>query len=217
MKRQTVYAEIVHRSRKGKANYSNTDVDMLLDIVNDIIPLGSNIWALVEKECNLWSTQNSRPKRDQDRSKRKFEKLANMKKNTHDPLCSSKLRRAKRISKKILCECSAMSVGDDDAQAVENVLIDENESAQHNLSVSNRQNRITKQSFALKPRKIEKDTILRCMQDVTDSMVKIPSTLTLQDIHKDIQKLDSREVKKATKETQKSIHELKEFIKGIIN
>lgn len=98
--------------RTGAPNYSNEDIDTLLDVVEEVEPLGSNQWAMVEKNYNEWGENNDRPYRDMDSLKGKFDKLANVKKPTGNPSCPDNVRRAKRIARDILAKCNAHSVGD---------------------------------------------------------------------------------------------------------
>lgn len=54
------------RSRAGAPNYSESDVNALLDIVAVVEPLGANQWAIVAQQFNNWCTANDRPERDMD-------------------------------------------------------------------------------------------------------------------------------------------------------
>ena len=100
--------KVSSKSRKGKLTYSGADISIFLDIVSDVTPLGSRLWALVEKEFNLWAIDNGRPQRDQDSLKNKFEKLVNTKKSTDDSLCSHSLEITFDCSNSPLCTCLSL-------------------------------------------------------------------------------------------------------------
>lgn len=81
-------------TRAGALNYSTEDVTAILGIVEEGEPLGANHWAVVASKFTVWVSDNSRPLRDQDYLKNKFDKLANIKKKTGDPSCPEPVRRA---------------------------------------------------------------------------------------------------------------------------
>lgn len=98
------------RGRAGVPNYSADDVGALLDIVEAHEPLGSNEWAGVAAEFRQWAAAHGRMCRDVDSLKKKFDKLANMKKKTGDPSCPPEVRRAKHIARSILSRAAALPV-----------------------------------------------------------------------------------------------------------
>ena len=99
-------------SRAGAANYSDDDVEAMLNIVEDIEPLGANNWSEVASQFCAWTHANSRPARNFEFLRNKFDKLANAKKKTGDPSCPPSIRRAKQISRAIQAKCAAYTLGD---------------------------------------------------------------------------------------------------------
>ena len=81
----------------GALNYSDDNVDALLDEVASVEPIGVDNWALVVSDFNEYAIENVRPKCDMESLKRKFDKMANMKKRTGDPSFQPRVRRAKHI------------------------------------------------------------------------------------------------------------------------
>ena len=45
----------------GAQNYSSEDVEALLDILEECLPLGGNAWNSAGDELNTWAQENSRP------------------------------------------------------------------------------------------------------------------------------------------------------------
>lgn len=108
------------RARSRAPNYSASDVEVLLDTVRDVLPLGANEWATVAERFNNESGAAG-TYRDQDSLKKKFDKLANMKKSTGDPSCPPEVRAAKQIARDIVGRANAGIVGDtseEDAQSM---------------------------------------------------------------------------------------------------
>jgi len=102
-------------TRRGRKNFTLLEVEKLLDIVGDILPLGCNMWALVAARYGEWAAVYRLPERDQDSLKNKFDKLAATKKSTGDPTCPAPVRAAKNIARNILASAHAVSAGDEDA------------------------------------------------------------------------------------------------------
>jgi len=107
------------KSRAGSLNYSASDITTLLDCVDDVDPLGANHWCMVAQRFAKWARENSRPERDVDSIKNKFDKLSNAKKRTEDPSCPPSIHRAKEIARNIYTKCSAISIGDDSTDNTE--------------------------------------------------------------------------------------------------
>lgn len=104
------------KGRTGSPNYNDADIDTLLDITEEVEPLGANQWSIVSHKFNEWCQRNGRPVRDAESLKMKFDKLVNVKKPTGDPSCPLPVRRAKHIARSILAKCNAVSVGDGSSQ-----------------------------------------------------------------------------------------------------
>ena len=45
----------------GTANYTDADMEQLLQIVLDLLPIGGKGWKLVEDDYNAWAKSNGRP------------------------------------------------------------------------------------------------------------------------------------------------------------
>ena len=84
----------------------------MLDIAEDLEPLGANNWSKVAKRFKKWAEVNGRPARDFESLRNKFDKLANAKRKTADPSCPPSVRRAKHISSTIQAKCAAYTLGD---------------------------------------------------------------------------------------------------------
>ena len=87
---------------------------MLLDIVGEIEPLGSNMWASVHEEYKKWAENSGYRVRDRDTLKQKFDRLANEKKPTGSARCPSPVLRAKQIARNILGRAQATALGGGD-------------------------------------------------------------------------------------------------------
>lgn len=87
-------------SRVGVPNYSKEDISVLMDHLDEVEPFGSSQWAIVAYKFREWAATNSRPQRDQESLRNKFDKLANAKKKTGEPSCPCLVRRAKHIDRK---------------------------------------------------------------------------------------------------------------------
>ena len=108
--------------KNGSANYTTADVDALLDVVEDVEPIGAQEWAIVSSRYNDWAATSGRPLREQTSLKIKFDKLCSSKKPTGDPSCPPEVRRAKHISREILARCNAVSLrgeSDSDLEVLE--------------------------------------------------------------------------------------------------
>ena len=99
-------------------NYTATEVAMLLDIVEQHEPFGSNIWSAAYEDYRKWAVASEMPTRDQDMMKQKFDRLANTNKLTGDPTCPPTVSREKHIARSILTRAAAVTVGayDDDTK-----------------------------------------------------------------------------------------------------
>ena len=65
-----------HTGRQpGAQNYSDNDIDTLLHITRDVLPIGGSMWARVTERFNIWARANGRPVRGQKPLKAKFEQV----------------------------------------------------------------------------------------------------------------------------------------------
>ncbi|ETV67581.1 hypothetical protein H257_16307 [Aphanomyces astaci] len=107
--------------RRGK-NWCVASVDLMLDKVESIIPMGKNAWRKVEIEFN--TAASGFPHRDAESLKRKYQQLRNNPKPTGDPECPMDVRRAKWIVRDIDNKADVLALEDDceedDEQNVKN-------------------------------------------------------------------------------------------------
>lgn len=92
--------------RAGSRNYTDGELDILLDIVEALLPTGELEWESVAAEYNKiisakFPTMSRRMVRDCDSLRNKFKGLRNIRKPTGDPTCPPTVVRAKRIQKAI--------------------------------------------------------------------------------------------------------------------
>ncbi|KAF0684970.1 Aste57867_23093 [Aphanomyces stellatus] len=97
------------KSGRGKG-WCPPAVDILLDIVGEVLPLGKNGWEKVESRFNRLGTPQLLPMRDSEALKRKFLLLKNHAKPTGDPDCPQDVQRAKRIQRDIDMSVSVLSL-----------------------------------------------------------------------------------------------------------
>ncbi|RHY98582.1 hypothetical protein DYB35_011946 [Aphanomyces astaci] len=100
-------------SKRSAPNWNDKDVEILLDCIQDLVPLGQNGWAKVTQQFN--SHNNVAFARDWEACKRKFTFLKSVKKPTGDPDCPSLVVRAKRIQRDIDSR-AAVEVLDDEGE-----------------------------------------------------------------------------------------------------
>jgi hypothetical protein len=64
-----------HGQAAGVANYSANDVDALLTILEEHLPLGGQAWATVGDEFNKWAEENGRPNRTAKSLEHKYKQV----------------------------------------------------------------------------------------------------------------------------------------------
>ena len=78
--------------------FTVAEIDCLLEIINDVLPIGPNDWDRVtERHCTFYPGLG----RTRESLRRKFASLYNHKKPTGDPSCPVYVRNAKRIFERI--------------------------------------------------------------------------------------------------------------------
>lgn len=92
---------LVGGRKKGSKGWSQRETDMLLDIVKELLPTGSNHWEKVALQHSLECEDNLR---DADACKRKFERLAFQDKLTGSTQIPRQVQRAKNIKETISAE-----------------------------------------------------------------------------------------------------------------
>lgn len=91
--------------RSRGASYSSNETTHLLDLMEDIRPVGSNAWDEVcLRHADRYAGRNVESLR------RKFGKLTKKRVPTGDPTCPPDVRRAKRIQQMIYTKCNAVAM-----------------------------------------------------------------------------------------------------------
>ncbi|EDR02255.1 uncharacterized protein LACBIDRAFT_332618 [Laccaria bicolor S238N-H82] len=85
----------------GVANYSAEDVDALLDIIEDRLPIGGHAWNSAADEFAQWAEENSRPVRTAKSLEAKFKQFVRTTKPTGDAECPPHIERAHFIEDQI--------------------------------------------------------------------------------------------------------------------
>jgi len=98
------------QNRKRGMNYTPCEVDFLLDLVEEHLPLGGQMWEQVLNEHNSAFPQTSR---DLASIKKKFQDLHKKKVPTGDPSIPPDVLRAKRIHQKILAQNAAADISEE--------------------------------------------------------------------------------------------------------
>ncbi|KAF0701684.1 Aste57867_7905 [Aphanomyces stellatus] len=101
------------KTGRGKS-WCPVSVDLLLEITQDILPLGKNGWETVEGRFNRLAESKQLPVRDGDALKRKFLLLKKHPKPTGNPDLPDEVLRAKRVQKEIDQSVSVLSLGDEE-------------------------------------------------------------------------------------------------------
>lgn len=97
------------QSKRG-IGFSDMEMESLLNLIEQVLPIGGVEWDTIEREHATTWPQQSRTK---ESLRRKFQSLYRQKIPTGDPNCPPNVRRAKHIHYK-LKEKTEMSDGDDD-------------------------------------------------------------------------------------------------------
>ena len=95
--------------RQGKSNYSGTEIEHMLDILEEILPIGTDEWQAVEDQHNIDGVYN----RTALNLRKKLYALKNKKMPTGDPNCPPAVRRAKHIFRDIGDRCDASDASED--------------------------------------------------------------------------------------------------------
>ena len=95
--------------RQGKSNYSGAEIEHMLDILEEILPIGTDEWQAVEDQHNIDGVYN----RTALNLRKKLYALKNKKMPTGDPNCPPAVRRAKHIFRDIGDRCDASDASED--------------------------------------------------------------------------------------------------------
>jgi hypothetical protein len=102
------------KKEKGKgSHYSTEEIDLIMDIVEKVLPSGEYMWERVAKAYNERKPRGSAC-RDMESIRIKFRKFKNEKKPTGDPNCPEHVKRAKRIARLIDNHVGATEIDDDE-------------------------------------------------------------------------------------------------------
>ncbi|POW00893.1 hypothetical protein PSTT_12833 [Puccinia striiformis] len=101
------------RRQPGSNGYSDEDCMALVEIVKEVLPLGSNKWEQVHELYNEYARANGRTTRDAGPLKTKFKALFNSKKPTGNPNCPVHICEAKRANVMINEQAQSLAVVDD--------------------------------------------------------------------------------------------------------
>jgi hypothetical protein len=96
---------------KGGKNYSIDKQKKMLDVIESMLPIGSEEWNKVAFEYNRIRKRGS-SERDPDSLKRKFKSLYSFRKPTGDPTILETVRRAKLIKREIDSRCDTVVMQD---------------------------------------------------------------------------------------------------------
>lgn len=95
----------------GSANYSDSELKALLDVMEESDPLGNKDWALVLTKYNEYAHEKERLLREKDGLKTKLDKLVQLKKPTVCAVCPLEVRSVKDISRGMKIKVSALVLG----------------------------------------------------------------------------------------------------------
>ena len=80
-------------------NYSLEEIDSLLDLIEDELPISATLWENIQKSH---LSRYPEQRRGVDSIKRKFKELYSKRVKTGDPNCPQEVRRAKRLRHQIV-------------------------------------------------------------------------------------------------------------------
>ena len=107
-----------NRTKRG-AGYCQIEIDSLLDLLEEHLPLSTTEWERIE---HLHRCRFPAEDRTQESLKRKFQDLYRTKAPTGDPNIPNDVRRAKEILKKMqMRTCASDCEGDDNLEVVDEV------------------------------------------------------------------------------------------------
>lgn len=81
----------------GSGNYGTDGTKKLLDLVQELLPVGQKGWKLVERAYNKWAVHCGKSKRSQSSLEHKYKGYLKMKKPTGSATCPPEVKRAHEI------------------------------------------------------------------------------------------------------------------------
>ncbi|KAG1868350.1 hypothetical protein DFJ58DRAFT_723609 [Suillus subalutaceus] len=101
----------------GSNNYSPTDIQVLLDFVEDECPLGQKGWQAIHSKYSEWARDHERPPRKAMSLETKFKQLVKTTKPTGDGVCPPDVTRAHEIDALINERAGTRDLNDSDFDA----------------------------------------------------------------------------------------------------
>ncbi|KAI0559981.1 hypothetical protein FGB62_128g029 [Gracilaria domingensis] len=166
-------------SRENAPNYTSDECEILMNCIDEILPLGANEWALVEQRYNTTIRTHDRPTRTAKSLRTKFDNLVKSSKKTGDPTCPQPVRRAKQAERAIFTKMSAALVGDMDISEDDDDY-KTSESEHSEISIENRRNqkrKLESVQYVGKRRKKETYSVGEEMRNVNENLKQLNSTL----------------------------------------
>ena len=114
---------------KGSLSYTNADIEKLLQLMEQCLPVGTQEWEYVETE---FSSTHFRPLRDVTSLRKKFNILVKKKIPTGNPTCPPFVRHAKKIFNSLVEKCNISSHGHIRNLADNNAMLDTVEESNSN-------------------------------------------------------------------------------------
>lgn len=91
------------------ANFSSGELDIMLNLVDEQLPMGGDQWEYLTLEFNKKVATDRF--RDMESLRKKFKNLKNKRKPTRDPDCPQEVKRAKRADRRIQERMSVENMG----------------------------------------------------------------------------------------------------------
>ncbi|KAG6824838.1 hypothetical protein H0H92_005661 [Tricholoma furcatifolium] len=99
---------------RGAGNYQADDVSMLLDMVEQELPLGQKGWTNISRRYNKWAHRNKRPERTLKSLETKYKQLVKTTMPTGDAYCPPEVKRAHGIEELINERACTRDLDDDE-------------------------------------------------------------------------------------------------------
>jgi hypothetical protein len=105
--------------KAGAQNFNDEDKEFLITLLEEIRPVGPEIWDQVVSRYNdEYAEPNQKTTRDKDGLRTQYYKMYKTAKPTGDPTCSDYVRRAKKLKREIEDEVAMTGIDDDDSESV---------------------------------------------------------------------------------------------------
>jgi hypothetical protein len=104
--------------KAGAQNFSEEDKEFLITVLEDVRPIGPEMWEQVMGRYNEeYATPNQRNVRDKDALRTQYYKMYKTSKPTGDPTCPDYVRRAKTLKREIEDEIAMVGINDNDLES----------------------------------------------------------------------------------------------------